>query len=189
MRRLKRLKRITPLAGICLFVCLLVWLLAWVLVGCAPTTSVTPVMSVTPSASAPSGGCVPTDQDRYVYQPTRLQVLRACVHITGIVREIERDGVDGDITLLIQLDPPYESLLTARNQEAQHGYLVVEPVCMLQPLLPGAISLCASDPAPYAGPIPSIGAHVWMDGRYVLDLNHGAWAELHPLYRAGLLTP
>lgn len=179
---MRRLRRITPLAGMCLLVCLLGCALA----GCATTT---PVRSVTPSASAPSGGCVPTDQDRYVYQPTRLQVLRACVRITGTVQEIERDGVDGDITLLVRLDPPYDTLLTARNHEAQHGYLVVEPVCMLQPLVPGAISLCASDPAPYAGPMPSIGTHVWMEGRYVLDLNHGAWAELHPLYRAGLLTP
>jgi hypothetical protein len=28
-----------------------------------------------------------------------------------------------------------------------------------------------------------------MEGRSVLDLNHGGWAELHPLYRAGVLAP
>jgi hypothetical protein len=33
-----------------------------------------------------------------------------------------------------------------------------------------------------------IGAHVWMEGRYILDLNHASHAELHPLYRMGTLT-
>lgn len=158
-------------------------LLACLLAGCA---SAAPTAT---SATTPSGACAPTDQDRYVYQPTRLQVLQACVHISGTVDAVERDGVDGDITLLVRPDPPYEHLLTARNRDAQHGDLVVEPVCMLQALLPDALALCASDPAPYAGPIPPPGTRVWMEGRYVLDLGHGAWAELHPLYRAGLLAP
>lgn len=168
------MRRLASLVGAVLLVC--------VLAGCAPNSSAT-------SSVVPSGGCVPTDQDRYVYQPSRLKALEACVRVTGVVKEIERDGVDGDITLLVRPDPAYEYLLTARNRDAQDGNLVVEPICMLQSLLPGAISLCASDPSPYAGPIPPIGAHVWMEGRYVLDLNHGSWAELHPLYRAGILTP
>jgi hypothetical protein len=171
--------RWASLAGMLVLVCLL-------MVGCAAATSST---LPTTSASPSGGGCTPTDQDRYVYQPSRLLILQACVHITGIVEKIERDGVDGDITLLVRPDLPYTHLLTARNREAQDGNLVVEPVCMLQSLLPGAISLCAADPAPYAGPLPPVGAHVWMEGRYVLDLNHGAWAELHPLYRAGVLAP
>jgi hypothetical protein len=165
----------------------LVWLaclLASVLAGCAETTP-----TMTPGAVTPGGACAPSDQDRYVYQPTRLQVLQACVYITGVVEEIERDGVDGDITLLVRPDPPYEALLTEGNRQAQQGNLVVEPVCQLQPLLPAAISVCASDPAPYSGPLPPAGTRVWMEGRYVLDLNHGSWAELHPLYRGGILTP
>jgi len=41
----------------------------------------------------------------------------------------------------------------------------------------------------FEGPLllPSVGMHVWMEGRYVLDLDHGGWAELHPLYRWGRL--
>lgn len=160
--------------------------LACLLAGCAFAA---PAATSTPTSTAPGGACTPTDQDRYVYQPTRLQVLQACVHISGTVEAVERDGVDGDITLLVRPDPSYEHLLTARNRDAQHGDMVVEPVCMLQALLPDALALCASDPTPYAGPLPPVGTHVWMEGRYVLDLNHGAWAELHPLYRAGVLAP
>lgn len=163
------------------------WLLTGLLLGLLSACAArTPTM--TPTAATPGAMCAPTDQDRYVYQPTRLKVLRACVYIAGTVQEVERDGVDGDITLLVRPDPPYEGLLTDRNREAQHGDLVVEPVCLLQPLQPAAISLCASDPAPYSGPLPPAGTHVWMEGRYVLDLNHGSWAELHPLYRAGVLA-
>jgi hypothetical protein len=162
------------------------WLLAALLLGLLSACAATPP-TMTPTAATPGAVCAPTDQDRYVYQPTRLKVLQACVYITGTVEEVERDGVDGDITLLVRPDPPYERLLTDRNREAQHGDLVVEPVCLLQPLQPAAISLCASDPAPYTRPLPPAGKHVWMEGRYVLDLNHGSWAELHPLYRAGVL--
>lgn len=162
-------------------------LLVCLLAGCASAPPAT--TSAATSAVTPGGACAPTDQDRYVYQPTRLRVLQACVHMSGTVDAVERDGVDGDITLLVRPDPSYERLLTARNRDAQHGDLVVEPVCMLQALLPDALALCASDPAPYAGPLPPPGTHVWMEGRYVLDLNHGGWAELHPLYRAGLLAP
>jgi hypothetical protein len=145
--------------------------------------------AMTPTGATPGGVCASNDQDRYVYQPTRLQVLQACVYITGVVEEIERDGVDGDITLLVRPDPPYEALLTEGNRQGHDGNLVVEPVCQLQPLLPAAIAVCAADPAPYSGPLPPPGTHVWMEGRYVLDLNHDSWAELHPLYRAGILTP
>jgi hypothetical protein len=28
-----------------------------------------------------------------------------------------------------------------------------------------------------------VGDKVWMEGRYVFDLDHSGWAELHPLYR------
>jgi hypothetical protein len=118
-----------------------------------------------PTAATPGAACAPTDQDRYVYQQTRLKVLRACVYIAGTVKEVERDGVDGDIILLVRPDPPYEGPLTDRNREAQHGDLVVEPVCLLQPLQPTAILLCASDPAPYSRPLPPAGTHVWMEGR------------------------
>jgi hypothetical protein len=92
--------------------------LAWLLSACA-----TAAPPMTPTAATPGGACAPNDQDRYVYQPTRLHVLQACVYITGVVEEVERDGVDGDITLLVRPDPPYEALLTESNRQAQQGNL------------------------------------------------------------------
>ena len=51
------------------------------------------------------------------------------------------------------------------------------------------VRLCASDPDPYLGPFPREGDHVWMEGRHVLDLQHSSQAELHPLYRWGIINP
>ena len=66
--------------------------------------------------------------------------------------------------------------------------LGVEAVCTLSPVDPIVIPLCASDPDPYIPPHPILGAHVWMEGRYIFDLDHASHAELHPLYRMGALS-
>ena len=135
-------------------------------------------------ASRPGDGCAPTDQDRYVYHPSRLAVRTACIHVTGTVAAI-RTEADGDLHILLALDPSYTRLLTPANQGEELGDLVVEPVCVHAVGQADAIQVCASDPDPLRGPFPSVGERVWMEGRYVLDLDHGGWAELHPLYRWG----
>ena len=148
----------------------------------------TEVAPMHPPAMGPMPACVPGDQDRYVYDPRRLQVLRACVRMSGVVEVIETDA-DGDITYSVRPDPPYQGLLTAANRRYEDGDLIVEAVCTSQPLQPNVLMPCAGDLDPYAGPFPAIGAHVWMEGRYVLDLHHEGHAELHPLYRAAVVAP
>jgi len=66
------------------------------------------------------------------------------------------------------------------------GLLVVEPICYYAATQADAINICKSDPDP-VGVLPMVGEHVWMEGRYVLDMDHGGWAELHPLYNWGIL--
>jgi hypothetical protein len=131
-------------------------------------------------AAAPT--CRTTDQDRYVYHPSRLEVVRACVRVTGTVAAI-RTEADGDLHILLRLDAAYRGLLRPANQGEELGDLVVEPVCVGGVTQADAVAICASDPDPLAGPFPSVGQHVSMEGRYVLDLDHSGWAELHPLYR------
>jgi hypothetical protein len=130
--------------------------------------------------------CVPTDQDQYVWRPARLQLLHPCVRAAGIVMELDATEPDGDLHMHLQLDPAFQALLTVGNQK---GYLIVEAICQTTPVLIEALRICASDPDPYPGPLPDIGDHVWVEGRYVLDLGHNSQAELHPLYRWGLITP
>lgn len=62
---------------------------------------------------------------------------------------------------------------------------MIEPVCVRAVTQDDAIDTCLGDHDPLAGPMPAVGQHVWMEGRYVLDSEHGSWAELHPLYRWG----
>jgi hypothetical protein len=152
--------------------------------GCAQAQ--TP--SATPTASTPAATCTPTDQDQYVFDPSRLQVMQSCIRVTGYI-EGWWIATDGDTNILLRLDPPYQDLLTPGNSEGEErGNLGVEAVCTLSPVDPIVIPLCARDPDPYIPPHPILGAHVWMEGRYILDLDHASHAELHPLYRMGTLS-
>ena len=65
--------------------------------------------------ATPTTACRPTDQDRYVYHPARLQVLTACVRVSGTVAFI-RDEADGDLHLGLALDAPYAHLVVAANR-------------------------------------------------------------------------
>jgi hypothetical protein len=140
----------------------------------------------TPKPTTPGSpkvtACTPTDQDLYVYHPYRLQVQAACIHVTGIVEAVRKEA-DGDFHILLALDPAYTYLLSPANQGVELGDLVAEPVCVRTVTQIDAIDICASDPDPLAPPYPVVGERVWMEGRYVFDLDHDGWAELHPLYR------
>ena len=144
------------------------------------TESASPTASATPKPVA----CIPTDQDRYVWHPQRLLVKAACIRVTGVIQAVSKEA-DGDLHLRLALDPQFTSLLTPANQGVEQGDLVIEPVCVRPVTLVVSIAICASDHDPLAPPFPVVGDRVWMEGRYVLDLAHGGWAELHPLYRWG----
>ncbi|MHB8397933.1 MAG: hypothetical protein ACYDCI_03260 [Candidatus Limnocylindrales bacterium] len=127
--------------------------------------------------------CSPTDQVRYVYNPYRLAVQASCIYVTGTVAAVRHEA-DGDLHILVALDPAYRHLLTAANQGEELGDLVIEPVCVEAVSQADAIATCAADRDPLMT-LPAVGERVWMEGRYVFDTDHGGWAELHPLYRWG----
>lgn len=171
---------------------LIVVLIFLVITGCSPKPKDQGAQDANPNPSPdltqPVSTCTPTDQDQYVWRPKRLRLLQPCVRAVGTVMEISEGEVDGDIHIHIQLDAPYEGLLTAGNKQL-NNYLVVEAVCQYIPPMIEALLPCASDPDPFPGPFPQIGDHIWVEGRYVLDLGHFSWAELHPLYRWGITQP
>jgi hypothetical protein len=145
------------------------------------------VPSPTPAAAV--SACVqPGAANSHVYSPDRLQVLNPCVTVTGVIAFI-RHEVDGDYHIGLKLDPAFASLVNACNatcdKGAEHGDLVVEPVCMTAPTQADAVGSCVG----YRNPlrIPPVGSHVSMTGAYVLDLDHGGWAELHPLMEVHVL--
>ena len=151
------------------------------------TTSPAPAGATAQATVNPTptpSGCKPTDQDRYVYNSSRLAVQAGCIRVTGTVQAVRHEA-DGDLHILLALDPAYTGLLTPANQGKELGDLVVEPVCVRSVTQADAIGTCSSDPDPFRGSLPVVGEPVWMEGRYVFDLQHGGWAELHPLYRWG----
>jgi hypothetical protein len=121
--------------------------------------------------------CNPGDQLPYVYSPDRLVVLSACIHVTGVIKEVRYED-DGDLHILLKLDRDFQHYLKPSNPG--NTYLVVEPVCVNKPTQPNAIKACALDPNPLKN-LPKVGDHVWMEGRYVTDTFHNGWAEIHPL--------
>jgi hypothetical protein len=147
------------------------------------SASSSPMASPARSAAGSPVACAPTDQIQYVYHPARLQVVAGCLRVTGGVAEV-RTEADGDLHILLDLDVAFAHLLTPANQGVERGDMVVEPVCVRSVSQPDAIEPCAADPDPMTT-LPRVGDHVWMEGRYVLDLEHDSWAELHPLYRWG----
>lgn len=130
-------------------------------------------------------GCKATDQDRLVYNPDRLEVVAPCIRVTGTV-DVIRSEADGDLHILITLDAAFRHLLRPANEGEERGDLVVEPVCVRSVSQKDAIATCRRDHDPLKS-LPSAGMHIWLEGCFVHDLDHGGWSELHPLYRWGSL--
>ena len=161
----------------------------------SPTTTPTPASSPTrtPTAS-PTPECMPTDQDNFVWGQNlgvgpngeRLQILSPCIRLSGVVKQFYISYDDGDAIMQLALDSSFQSdrLLWPGNQ----GAMQIEAVCYTTQRQNGsteALDICAKNLHPLRD-LPSVGQHVWMEGRWVLDRNH-AHAELHPLYRWGVL--
>jgi len=166
-------------------------LLTLVLLACSPQPQ--PLPSPTPfgsaSSTATSSACVqPNDPNSHVYHPARLQVIQPCVTVTGVI-DFERKEADGDYHIGLKLDPPYANLVNDCNRTclggAEHGDLVVEPVCLLPVTQSDAISACAGYHNPLV--IPPVGSHVRVKGALVEDLDHGAWREIHPVMEITVL--
>ena len=123
-----------------------------------PGATTRPTTRPTTSPTKPAT-CKRTDQDRYVYHPSRLAVQAACIRVTGTVEAIRHEA-DGDLHILLALDSAYVHLLRPANQGEELGDLVVEPVCVRSVSQTDAIALCASDPDPFPGPFPVVGERI-----------------------------
>jgi len=114
---------------------------------------------------------------QYVYNPGRLQVLNACVSVTGAVEEVRKEP-DGDIHIRFRLDQPFTALLNEKNISMQQGDLILEPICQGKVRQPDAAEPCSQYNGPYFEPVVGQRYLVW--GTYVHDADHG-WNELHPV--------
>ena len=114
---------------------------------------------------------------KYVYDPTRLEVLDKCMTATGMIEESSADD-DGDQHMLLKLDAGQENLLKKKNMKEKNGYLVIEAVCMNNITNPKVGGACKG----YVNHVqlPKMGEHVKVTGSYVID-SHNGWAEIHPI--------
>ena|SRR5438309_12080950 len=120
----------------------------------------------------------PDSISSHVYNPYRLNIVKSCITASGVVDNVLQEA-DGDYHVRLRLDSQYTNLTNAGNQQ-QYGDLVVEIICALPISQSNAVSACQN----YTNniTIPTINDHITVTGPYVLDTNHGNWAEIHPVY-------
>jgi hypothetical protein len=141
------------------------------------TTPSSPSPIIPSSVSTSSNRCDQTLWN-HIYNPTRLQVVDKCKSVTGVI-ESKRVEKDGDFHIRVKLDPQFSNMINSANVQNQFGDLVVEPICVNKVTQADAISACQNFHQNIS--IPPIGSHVKIIGSYVLDKEHGSWAEIHPV--------
>ena len=139
--------------------------------------SVTAPISSPPASSTSSNQCDQSLWD-HVYNPSRLQVVDQCRTVSGVIDSI-RTEKDGDYHIQVKLDPEFSDLINSANVNGQFGDLVVEPICVNPVTQASAIAACQNFHQNIA--VPPVGTHVQITGSYVLDNEHGGWAEIHPV--------
>jgi Bacterial SH3 domain len=161
------------------------WVLSiYVSVSPTPLLPPTPPPSATPIA--PSTGCDDSLWS-HVYHSTRLIVQQQCIAVTGTIVDAtagkEPDGVrheaDGDTHGWLKVDPEFQKLLNAGNQNDEGGNLVFEIICRFPVTQPDAKTACANYKEKVT--LPPVGSHVRIVGVYVQDTFHGQWMEMHPV--------
>lgn len=137
-------------------------------------------LAVTPTHFNPYAIAQQCDESlwHHVYHQDRLSINDICMTVSGTIVNRTPEP-DGDIHIRVNLDSQFRDLLTPANYAGQHGYLVVEPMCQRSPTYAPAIPFCNTFHQNIV--IPPDGTHVTITGSYVLDEEHGGWAEIHPV--------
>ncbi len=149
----------------------------------ASPTQVQVTGTATPTPAITPGVCDDSLWD-HVYHPQRLKVVEKCKSVTGVVKNFVREA-DGDYH--IRLDVDDRSLVNQANQEGQHGYLVLEPICQDSPTQRDAEEPCQGYKGPWIDASGYVGKHVEVTGSYVSDLDHDGWMEIHPVSSISVL--
>ncbi len=114
-------------------------------------------------------------------------LVQDCVTVVGKVTWTHYINTDGDANFNIKLDSKYNSLLTPANNSPEFkGALHVEVVCQGPNKSKDPIKVDQCKNPKYDGPkirLPKVGTRVQVTGTYLLDVNEGGHAEIHPAYK------
>ena len=97
-----------------------------------------------------------------VPQPTRFIVVAGCSTVSGTVRQVRRDPVDGELNIQVVPDQAYSRFLPPVNQGQLRAVAVPQDV-------PGLT-------------VPTVGQHATFYGAWVLDRNQHHQAAMHPVW-------
>jgi hypothetical protein len=113
-------------------------------------------------------------------------LVQDCVTVIGEVIWTHYINTDGDANFNIKLDSKYNSLLTPANKSPEFkGALHVEVICQGPNKSKDPIKVDQCKNPKYDGPkfrLPKVGTRVQVTGTYLLDVNEGGHAEIHPAY-------
>jgi hypothetical protein len=84
-----------------------------------------------------------------VPHPTRFVVLDDCSTVSGTVKQVRRDPVDGELPMLVALDQPYARFLLYSNQGLLRAAVVPRDIPKVR--------------------VPEVGQHATFYGSWVLD--------------------
>jgi hypothetical protein len=101
-----------------------------------------------------------------VPHPTRFVVLARCSTVSGAVRQVRRDPVDGELNLLVALDQPYSRFLLYGNQGLLRTVVVPRDIPKVT--------------------VPKVGQHATFYGSWVLDRTQRNHAAMHPVWMVQL---
>ena len=121
----------------------------------------------------------PNNISSHVYNPARLQTVRECITVSGIVNNVIVED-DGDYHVWFHVDPQYASLPNRANNDYRQGDLLAEIICATTITQQDAVLACEN----YTNqilPIPNSNQNITVTGPYVLNNVYG-WMEVHPVY-------
>jgi hypothetical protein len=120
----------------------------------------------------------PNNVSSHVYNPARLQTVKDCITVSGIVDNVISED-DGDYHIWFHVDQQYAGLPNDANNAYRQGDMLAEIICATTVNQQDAVLACEN----YSNqiPIPNTNQNITVTGPYVLDSYHG-WMEVHPVY-------
>ena len=103
-----------------------------------------------------------------VPHPTRFVVVASCSTVSGTVKQVRRDPADGELNMLLQVDPSYARFLQSDNEGLLRAAVVPRDVPKVT--------------------VPRIGQHATLYGTWVSDRNQHNQVALHPVWGVEVST-